>query len=80
LTFAPDHLSVTRDSCILIAKILECTWDESEDYPGDTALSKTDKAMNQFVNLLVEHQTSAPDSAKFKAVYNAYLEKLKRAD
>ena len=71
-----------------LAKILERTWDKSEDYGGDTALSKTnhalcdeiDKAMDQFVNLLVEHQTSAPDSAKLKAVYNAYLEKLKRAD
>src|SRR5215469_18323646 len=71
-----------------LAKILERTWDKSEDYGGDTALAKTnkqlfdeiDKAMDQFVNLLVAHQTSAPDSAKLKAVYNAYLEKLKRAD
>ena len=60
----------------------------AKNYGGDTALSKTnhalfdeiDKAMDQFVNLLVEHQTSAPDSVKLKAVYNAYLEKLKRAD
>ena len=71
-----------------LAKILERTWDKSEDYGGDTALSKTnhalfdeiDKAMDQFVNLLLEHQTSAPDPAKLKAAYTAYLEKLKRAD
>jgi len=71
-----------------LAKILERTWDKSEDYGGDTALSKTnhtlfeevDKAMDQFVNLLLEHQTSAPDPAKLKAAYAAYLENLKRAD
>jgi hypothetical protein len=71
-----------------LAKILERTWDKSEDYGGDTALSKTnhalfeeiDKAMDQFVNLLLGHATSAPDPAKLKAVYTAYLEKLKRAD
>lgn len=71
-----------------LAKVLERTWDKSEDYGGDTALSKTnhtlfdeiDKAMDQFVNLLLEHQTSAPDPAKLKAAYTAYLEKLKRAD
>jgi len=71
-----------------LAKILERTWDKSEDYGGDTALSRTnhalfdeiDKAMDQFVNLLMEHQASAPDPAKLKAVYTAYLEKLRRAD
>jgi hypothetical protein len=71
-----------------LAKILERTWDKSEDYGGDTALSRTnhalfdeiDKAMDQFVNLLMEHQASAPDPAKLKAAYAAYLEKLRRAD
>jgi hypothetical protein len=71
-----------------LAKILERTWDKSEDYGGDTALSRTnhalfdeiDKAMDQFVNLLLEHPASAPDPAKLKAVYTAYLEKLRRAD
>lgn len=71
-----------------LAKILERTWDKSEDYGGDTALSRTnhalfdeiDKAMDQFVNLLMEHQASTPDPAKLKAVYTAYLEKLRRAD
>ena len=71
-----------------LAKILERTWDKSEDYGGDTALSRTnhalfdeiDKAMDQFVNLLLEHQASAPDPAKLKAAYTAYLEKLRRAD
>jgi hypothetical protein len=71
-----------------LAKILERTWDKSEDYGGDTALSKTnkklfdeiDKAMDQFVSLLVEHPTSAPDPARLRAAYTNYLEKLKVAD
>jgi hypothetical protein len=71
-----------------LAKILERTWDKSEDYGGDTALSKTnkklfdevDKAMDQFVSLLVDHPTSAPDPARLRAAYTNYLEKLKSAD
>lgn len=51
-----------------LARILERTWDKSEDYGGDTALSKTnhalfdeiDKAMDQFVNLLIEHRIPRP--------------------
>jgi hypothetical protein len=72
----------------MLAKILERTWDKAEDYGGDTALSKTnhalfeevDKAMDSFVNLLIEHASSAPDAAKLKSAYAAYLEKLKQAD
>ena len=71
-----------------LAKILERTWDKSEDYGGDTALSKTnkklfdeiDKAMDQFVSLLVEHPTATPDAARLRAAYSNYLEKLKTAD
>jgi hypothetical protein len=71
-----------------LAKVLERTWDKSEDYGGDTALSKTnkklfeelDKAMDQFVSLLVEHATTAPDPARLRAAYTNYLEKLKEAD
>ena len=71
-----------------LAKILERTWDKSEDYGGDTALSKTnkklfdevDKAMDQFVSLLVDHPTTAPDPARLRAAYSNYLEKLKQAD
>jgi hypothetical protein len=71
-----------------LAKILERTWDKSEDYGGDTALSKTnkklfdeiDKAMDQFVSLLADHPTSAPDPARLRAAYANYLEKLKAAD
>jgi hypothetical protein len=71
-----------------LAKILERTWDKSEDYGGDTALSKTnkklfdeiDKAMDQFVSLLVDHPTSAPEAARLRAAYTNYLEKLKAAD
>jgi hypothetical protein len=71
-----------------LARILERTWDKAEDYGGDTALSKTnhalfeqiDKAMDQFINLLTEHATLAPDASKVKASYNAYMEKLRLAD
>jgi hypothetical protein len=71
-----------------LAKVLERTWDKSEDYGGDTALSKTnkalfdeiDKAMDSFVSLLIEHANSAPEAARVKTTYNAYLEKLKQAD
>lgn len=71
-----------------LARILERTWDKAEDYGGDTALAKTnhdlfeqvDKAMDAFITLLVEHPNSAPDAAKVKAAYNAYIEKLKLAD
>ena len=71
-----------------LAKILERTWDKSEDYGGDTALSKTnkklfdeaDKAMDQFVSLLADHPTSAPDPARLRAAYTNYLDKLKAAD
>ena len=71
-----------------LAKILERTWDKSEDYGGDTALSKTnkklfdeiDKAMDQFVGLLVDHPTAAPDPARLRAAYTNYLDKLKQAD
>jgi len=71
-----------------LAKVLERTWDKAEDYGGDTALSKTnhalfadvDKAMDQFVNLLVDHPAATPDAAKLKAAYTNYLDKLKLAD
>jgi hypothetical protein len=71
-----------------LAKVLERTWDKAEDYGGDTALSKTnhdlfaqiDKTMDQFITLLLDHSTSAPDPAKLKLAYGAYLEKLKLGD
>jgi hypothetical protein len=71
-----------------LAKVLERVWDKAEDYGGDTALAKTnralfdqiDKAMDVFMTLLTDHPTSAPDAAKLKAAYNIYLEKLRLAD
>jgi hypothetical protein len=78
-----DHASAAT-----LAKVLERTWDKAEDYGGDTALSRTnhalfqqiDKAMDQFISLFLDHPSSAPDSAKLKAAYTQYLEKLKLAD
>lgn len=69
-----------------IAQILERVWDKSEDYGGDTALSKTnpdrfkeiDRAMDDFITPLTGK--TSPDAARMKAAYNNYLEKLKLAD
>jgi hypothetical protein len=71
-----------------LGRVLERVWDKAEDYGGDTALSKVnrkvfneiDKAMDQFISPLVEYKAKAPDAAKVKAAYNAYLEKLAQAD
>src|SRR3984957_4793185 len=64
-----------------LARILERTWDKAEDYGGDTALSKTnrglfdqiDKAMDQFIAILIDHPNAAPDSAKLKTLLTNYL-------
>lgn len=71
-----------------MGRVLERVWDKAEDYGGDTALSKTnrkvfdeiDKAMDEFLTPLWEAKTKAPDTARVRAAYNAYLEKLKLAD
>jgi hypothetical protein len=71
-----------------MARVLERVWDKAEDYGGDTALSKTnhklfediDKAMDEFIGPLTEAKGKAPDSAKVKAAYNNFLDKLKLAD
>lgn len=71
-----------------MGRVLERVWDKAEDYGGDSALSKTnrqlfeeiDKAMDQFLTPLWEAKSKLPDTAKVKAAYNAYLEKLKLAD
>jgi len=72
----------------LMAKVLERVWDKAEDYGGDTALSKTnqglfeqiDKAMDDLISPITNAKGKAPNPAKVKATYNAYLEKLKLAD
>lgn len=71
-----------------LAHVLERVWDKSEDYGGEAALSKTnadafkqiDSAMDEFINPLMDYAKKAPDKAKLKEAYNAYLEKLKLAD
>jgi hypothetical protein len=71
-----------------MGRVLERVWDKAEDYGGDAALSKTnrrlfdeiDKAMDQFLTPIWEAKAKPPDSAKVKAAYNAYLEKLRLAD
>lgn len=71
-----------------MGRVLERVWDKAEDYGGDTALSKTnrkvfdeiDKAMDDFLTPIWEAKGKAPDAAKVKAAYNAYLERLKLAD
>jgi hypothetical protein len=71
-----------------LARILERVWDKAEDYGGDMALKKThpdqfdeiDKAMDDFITPLMEYKTKAPQAAKVRAAFNAYLEKLELAD
>jgi hypothetical protein len=71
-----------------LAKILERTWDKAEDYGGDTALSKTnraafdeaDKSMDRFITILFKHGTSPPDGAALKSAYADYLAKLQMAE
>lgn len=71
-----------------MGRVLERVWDKAEDYGGDTALSKTnrklfdeiDKAMDDFLSPIWEGKAKAPDPARVRAAYNAYLEKLKLAD
>jgi hypothetical protein len=71
-----------------MARVLERLWDKAEDYGGDAALSKTnrqlfdeiDKAMDQFLTPIWDAKAKPPDSAKLKAAYNTYLDKLKLAD
>lgn len=75
-------------SAATLAKILERVWDKSEDYGGDTALSKTnkqafneiDKAMDEFVMLFLERPNAAPDQARVRSAYSNYIEKLKLGD
>ncbi len=71
-----------------LAHILERVWDKSEDYGGDTALSKTnaalfkeiDAAMDDFINPLMDYAKKTPDKARVKAAYETYLKKLRLAD
>ncbi len=71
-----------------LARSLERVWDKGEDYGGDTALKKThpdlfeqiDKAMDDFITPLMEYKAKAPDQARIKAAFSAYMEKLKLAD
>jgi len=71
-----------------LARVLERVWDKAEDYGGDMALKKThpdqfeeiDKAMDDFITPLEEYKSKAPEAARVKAAFNAYLEKLKLAD
>jgi hypothetical protein len=71
-----------------MARALERVWDKAEEYGGDTALAKTnralfdeiDKAMDQFITPLMDAKGKPPDPAKVKAAFNFYMEKLKLAD
>ena len=71
-----------------LAKILERTWDKSEDFGGDAALSKTnrsvfdevDKSMDRFISVLLNYATSPPEPAAVKAAFSEYMTKLQLAD
>ncbi len=71
-----------------LSKVLERVWDKAEEYGGDTALAKTnralfddiDKLMDGFITPIMEYKNKPPDAAKVKVAYALYLEKLKQAD
>ena len=71
-----------------LARILERTWDASEEGGSDTSLLKRnkdlferlDKAMDVFIKPLINYATKTPDSAAVQAAYNDFLEKLKQGD
>jgi hypothetical protein len=71
-----------------LAKILERVWDQAEDCGGDTARSETnpdwfkpvDQAMDDFMTAVQAGAKTPGDTAKLKAAYNTYLEKLQLAD
>jgi hypothetical protein len=71
-----------------LAKILERTWDKAEDFGGDAALSKTnralfdqvDKTMDHFINILLNYTTAPPEPVTTKAAYTEYMAKLQLAD
>jgi hypothetical protein len=71
-----------------LARILERTWDSAEGGGGDRSLGKTnkdlfeqaDKAMDVFIDPIMNHATKAPDPATVKAAYNDFLDKLKQGD
>jgi hypothetical protein len=77
-----------RATAAELCQILERVWDKSEDYGGDTALSKTnptlfkqiDNAMDAFINPLMNYAKTPPKDAGVKTTYAAYLDKLKQAD
>lgn len=71
-----------------LAKILERTWDKAEDFGGDSALSKTnralfdqiDKDMDHFINILLNYATAPPEAVTLKTAYTEYMAKLQLAD
>lgn len=75
-------------SAAQLSKVLERVWDKGEEYGGDTALARTnralfdeiDKTMDAFITPIMEFRNKPPDPMKVKAAYNLYLEKLKQAD
>jgi len=71
-----------------LARILERTWDASEEHGGERSLMKTnkdlfgqiDKAMDAFIKPIIRATTEAPDPAAVQTAYNDYLNRLKQGD
>jgi hypothetical protein len=71
-----------------LARILERTWDGAEGAGGTRSLiatnqdvfRKVDRAMDVFINPIMNHPKKAPDPAAVQAAYDDFLEKLKQAD
>jgi hypothetical protein len=71
-----------------LARILERTWDKGEEYGGDRALSKKNKAlfeqidaaMDAFIKPIIHAEIKSPDLVATKAAYEAFVTKLSQAD
>jgi hypothetical protein len=71
-----------------LARILERTWDRSEEGSGNNTLhtinptlfQQIDQAMDLFIKPIIAYEKTTPDPAKVAAAYDEYIRKLKLGD
>jgi hypothetical protein len=71
-----------------LAAILERTWDTGEEFGGENALlalnpalfSKIDRALDRFIDPLMDYEAKKPDPALVRNTYDLLLEALREAD
>ncbi len=83
---AYDHGDLPRAA--KLSRILERLWDAAEEHGGEWSLAKNngalfediDRAMDAFINPLIDYATKAPDAAAVHSAFNNFLRQLRRAD